>query len=45
LIRQPGRCKHPLPTPHRPIDSNKSEKPIPHPAFLGDGRGPGAQLR
>ena len=28
-----------------PIDSNKIEKPIPHPAFLADGRGPGAHLR
>jgi hypothetical protein len=27
------------------IDSNKIEKLIPHPAFLADGRGPGAHLR
>jgi uncharacterized membrane protein YeaQ/YmgE (transglycosylase-associated protein family) len=27
------------------IDSNKIEKRIPHLAFLGDGRGPGAHLR
>src|SRR2546423_627587 len=30
---------------HHPIDSNKIEKPIPHPAFLVGGRGPRAQLR
>jgi len=43
--RTPGDPRVPTLPPCHPIDSNKIEKPIPHPAFLADGRGPGAHLR